>query len=392
MIYDCLFIVTTDGIVNDENGQPDYANSWDGTNLDTTLCDTVVEDHDSYYSTFEEGALNLPTEFYVLNLDDEQNGIVVMMDLMSDNGITMTMSGVTVDECEGTYNADDDTCVMEPGAMVVAHDESMMIWSNSEDGEEMIVLYQFDYATNSGVMMGLISEDDDNDDDHHDDDDHHVFYCSNDGEEYATSMGGILCPEGAGEVPTCPDGEPCICIDVDGSCTDGDDDWGYEGHDGHDHGDHDGHDNGDHDDNDDHMMAYDWMIDTEDMMSETEVIGAYADYHIVLANCQSESSDDMTGSETMSCGDDVLKLTIADATAPGADIMFHDADSSGTITAGDMIHINPEIDAGGEWNTVRLYSVDADKYSDENPMMTPGFTAFAGIVALLGAALLTRRD
>jgi PGF-CTERM protein len=140
------------------------------------------------------------------------------------------------------------------------------------------------------------------------------------------------------------------------------------------------------------MMAYDWMIDTADMMSDTEVIGAFADYHIVLANCVSESSDDMMDSETMSCGDDVLKLTIAEATTPGANIMFHDADSSGTITAGDMIHINPDIDAGGEWNTVRLYSVDADKYSDENPMMTPGFGAFAGIVALLGAALLTRRD
>ena len=160
----------------------------------------------------------------------------------------------------------------------------------------------------------------------------------------------------------------------------------------YDHNGHDDHDGHDHDGHDDHMMAYDWMINTADMMSETEVIGAYADYHIVLANCVSESSDDMMGGETLSCGDDVLKVTIAEATAPGAEIMFHDADMSGTITAGDMIHINPDIDAGGEWNTVRLYSVDADKYSDENPMMTPGFGAFAGIVALLGAALLTRRD
>ena len=163
-----------------------------------------------------------------------------------------------------------------------------------------------------------------------------------------------------------------------------------EDHDGHDHGDHDGHD---HDGHDDHGAAYDWMIDTADVLSETEVIGAYADYHIVLANCVAESSDDdMMGGETLSCGDDVLKVTIAEATAIGADVTFHDADSSGTITSGDMVHINPDIDAGGEWNTVRLYSVDADKYSDENPMMTPGFTAFAGIVALLGAALLTRRD
>ena len=163
-----------------------------------------------------------------------------------------------------------------------------------------------------------------------------------------------------------------------------------EDHDGHDHGDHDGHD---HDGHGGHGAAYDWMIDTADVLSETEVLGAYADYHIVLANCVAESSDDdMMGGETLRCGDDVLKVTIAEATAIGADVTFHDADSSGTITSGDMVHINPDIDAGGEWNTVRLYSVDADKYSDENPMMTPGFTAFAGIIALLGAALLTRRD
>ena len=27
--------------------------------------------------------------------------------------------------------------------------------------------------------------------------------------------------------PMCPDGKPCICIDIDGSCDDGDDDWGW---------------------------------------------------------------------------------------------------------------------------------------------------------------------
>ncbi len=27
--------------------------------------------------------------------------------------------------------------------------------------------------------------------------------------------------------PICPNGEPCVCIDVDGSCDDGDDDWGW---------------------------------------------------------------------------------------------------------------------------------------------------------------------
>ena len=63
-----------------------------------------------------------------------------------------------------------------------------------------------------------------------DDDDHDhdmIFYCSNDGDEYASQMGGIVCPEGPNVQPMCPNNEPCHCIDIDDSCEDGDDDWGY---------------------------------------------------------------------------------------------------------------------------------------------------------------------
>ena len=34
-----------------------------------------------------------------------------------------------------------------------------------------------------------------------DGDDDYAFYCSNDGEDYAETMGGILCPEGPGVTP-----------------------------------------------------------------------------------------------------------------------------------------------------------------------------------------------
>ena len=155
-------------------------------------------------------------------------------------------------------------------------------------------------------------------------------------------------------------------------------------------GDGDHTDNG-HNDHADHDMAYDWVIQSADMMSETELIGAFADYEIVLANCVESDPSDMMGTSEIDCGEDVMKVTIADANVSGAQIMFHDTDMSGTITAGDMIHIDPDIDAGGEWNTVRLYSASTQTYSDENPML-PGFGAAAGLIALLGAALLTRRD
>ena len=54
-------------------------------------------------------------------------------------------------------------------------------------------------------------------------DEDYIVYCSNDGEAYAEGLGGILCPEGPDVIPECPNGEECVCIDVDGSCSDGDD-------------------------------------------------------------------------------------------------------------------------------------------------------------------------
>jgi len=183
-------------------------------------------------------------------------------------------------------------------------------------------------------------------------------------------------------------GEDWFCTDDYGQSPD----WEYSatGTQYQDNGGDDGHGDDGHNDHSDHDMQYDWMIQSADMMSETEIIGAFADYEIVLANCV-DDSDDMMGTSELNCGEDVMKITIADATVSGAQIMFHDTDMSGSITQGDMIHIDQDIDAGGEWNTVRLYSASTQTYSDENPML-PGFGAAAGLIALLGAALLTRRD
>ena len=159
-------------------------------------------------------------------------------------------------------------------------------------------------------------------------------------------------------------------------------------------------DHGDHD-HGDHHVQLDWQITSTDMLTpDIEVAGSFADYHIVLASCTMDGGPDEDGNmdptdmletNAMTCGEDVMKVSMAQATSVGADIMFHDVDGSGTITEGDMIHINPDLEAGDDWNMVRLYSEPADNYSDENPML-PGFGALAGIIALLGAALLTRRD
>jgi len=115
--------------------------------------------------------------------------------------------------------------------------------------------------------------------------------------------------------------------------------------------------------------------------------GDMSDYKIELAECDYDYDSD-TGEEIETCTT-VMSVAVTDAGAD-SDIMFHDADSSGTISNGDMIHIG---ETSEDWNKVRLYSISADAYSDENPMHDmPGFTGLVGMLALLGAAFIRRNE
>ena len=143
----------------------------------------------------------------------------------------------------------------------------------------------------------------------------------------------------------------------------------------------------------------DWIISENDAVDMPPMAGDLSNYYAVLSKCDisedSEEGDDddmmgMGGAPEMECGPDVIFTSLSNADDVNG-IFFHDADSSGTLTAGDMIHV-AENATSEEWTHVRLYSGSADAYSDENPMMTPGFTGVIGMIALLGAALLTRRD
>ena len=74
-------------------------------------------------------------------------------------------------------------------------------------------------------------------------------------------------------------------------------------------------------------------------------------------------------------------------------VVFVDSDQSGTLSSGDLVFVNnASLDDSSEWNFPRLYSAEADSYSDENPLMSllPGFTALIATIGLLGAALIRR--
>ena len=143
----------------------------------------------------------------------------------------------------------------------------------------------------------------------------------------------------------------------------------------------------DHGDGGDDYSDENVMYVTSDMDFHFE--GDMSDYKIELASCDYDY-DMETGEETITCTP-VVSVSVADSSVMEVGgIMFHDADSSGTISVGDMIHIGETAES---WDEVRLYSISADAYSDENPMHdAPGFTGLVGMLALLGAAFIRRNE
>ena len=154
---------------------------------------------------------------------------------------------------------------------------------------------------------------------------------------------------------------------------------------GEDEDDMGGSDDNDHGDSDDSDEERVWYI-TNEMDFHFE--GDMNDYSIVLETCE-EDMDMETGEMTKDCST-YMTVSMNDAMLEGSSVMFHDTDSSGTISDGDMIHVS---ESDNDWNEVRLYSSSADAYSDENPMHnTPGFTGIVGMLALLGAAFIRRNE
>ena len=228
----------------DDDGEDDDGEDDDGPVVsdgfpeDAVITITMSDDMESQTMTMEytEDGAEITTTIHL-----DQNQELVSMSVESDNG--SATSSLTHE-------------VMWGDAIVIEVDDtlprtSIPVWLDSEifddvndhddhgddDSEEM---FPCD-GGNTWIPWDWVNdgyEDCEDGSDEYDDDgdDDYAFYCSNDGEDYAESMGGILCPEGPGVTPECPNGESCVCIDVDGSCEDGDDDWGYyaDDEDGHD--------------------------------------------------------------------------------------------------------------------------------------------------------------
>ena len=251
----------------------------DGVPEDAVITITMSDDMESQTMTMEytEDGAEITTTIHI-----DQNQDLVSMSVESDNGSatssltyevmwgdaivievddTLPRTSIPVwfdseifdDVNDHDDHGDDDSEEMFPcdgGNTWIPWDWVNNGYEDCEDGSDEYDDDGSDSDNESGMWMcdngEEIPEDwvndgyedcEDGSDEYDDDgDDDYAFYCSNDGEDYAESMGGILCPEGPGVTPECPNGESCVCIDVDGSCNDGDDDWGYyaDDEDGHD--------------------------------------------------------------------------------------------------------------------------------------------------------------
>ena len=269
------------------------------------------------------------------------------------------------------------------------------------------------------VNDGMDDCGDNSDEYDNDGDDDYTFYCSNDGEDYAESMGGILCPEGPGVTPECPNGESCVCIDVDGSCDDGDDDWGYyadddDGSDSDNEPDHflcdngnevpmdwvndgvdDCGDNSDEYDNDDDGHDHDdsgndgWDDEPRDLsltVANNQTFEApLSDFSIQFLTCNSDIRSECNIEESAS-------LISLNGQMGNSTYVYVDQDEDGMISAGDTLEItnmSPNFDFD-------LYDSWSDSYVSDSGVNGPNMPGFGGILAtismLAAAFLLPRRD
>ena len=128
--------------------------------------------------------------------------------------------------------------------------------------------------------------------------------------------------------------------------------------------------------------------------AEFPFAGALDDYSVELANCTEDDDGALTcGNNDTDINNDA-QINVLDILVDGLDntgVGFIDEDASGTLTNGDTIVVGGN--TSGNWTHVRLHSTSADAYSDENPLQElPGFTALLGVLSLMGAAMIGRRD
>ena len=410
------------------------------TNLDDSLCGMEVSDE---MYEFDNSTFTMPTNLIWEDCWIEGNETVCEQgEIYYDANTTMlweTTHENNYMDCDGDYDNNTSMCTEWIGNITDADGSAFLIvnvWGES------LIMYQYDEATQSGLVISVESDDDDYDPEMW----FNMFDANGDGEVNSSEWADF--GNQSGEGMTEDDWNEILMLiemfDEDNSSglnldeftnmtesmgggedDDDDDDMDPETMFNMLDGNGDGEvttsewsdfsnstdepmsqedfdflsgmmDNYDDDDSggldfDEFMTFMDSMEDMEDGDGEDMkmymVFGVLPygadidDYHVELAMCDGTSLADIE------CDDSIYSVALSEVMVESEEaammammtesIVFVDSDESGTLTFGDFVMINNNtLEVDGEWNFARLYSAEADSYSDENPMMSmlPGLS------------------
>ena len=155
-------------------------------------------------------------------------------------------------------------------------------------------------------------------------------------------------------------------------------------------------DDGDDGDDDGHGME---RNDATGFVAENQTLNApITDFEVhFLSDCEEEydeEEDQMIQPDLSTCTNE-FSIPLNGGEAEGVTITYTDHDGDGLVSPGDEMSVEWGDYDGEEIDKMEIYDTYASQYSSESaamPPVLPGFGAILGALALLGAAIASRRD
>ena len=155
-------------------------------------------------------------------------------------------------------------------------------------------------------------------------------------------------------------------------------------------------DDGDDGDDDGHGME---RNDATGFVAENQTLNApITDFEVhFLSDCEEEydeEEDQMIQPDLSACTNE-FSIPLNGGEAEGVTITYTDHDGDGLVSPGDEMSVEWGDYDGEEIDKMEIYDTWASQYSSESaamPPVLPGFGAILGALALLGAAIASRRD
>ena len=171
-----------------------------------------------------------------------------------------------------------------------------------------------------------------------------------------------------------------------------------DGSDGHTHDDADRHHDHDDDDSDDDSDGME-RNDATGFVAENQTLNApITDFEVhFLSDCEEEydeEEDQMIQPDLSACTNE-FSIPLTGGEAEGVTITYTDHDGDGLVSPGDEMSVEWGDYDGEEIDKMEIYDTYASQYSSDSaamPPVLPGFGAILGALALLGAAIASRRD